>query len=352
MRTSILNLRSCAVLACLTAMPATGALAGLLHYQPFDDAGAASLVNKGSAGGTSTVVNVFGQTTTDTTDTPSGLPGYAHSFPTTPGVNFGGRVDLSNSSTTLGLDTSTQAMSVSLWLKWDGAPTADAQGLITKLNGGGNAGWALVVTGDGKLRFNWTEQGPNPYGGNRFSTTSLVPGAWTHVGMTWSSSQGEGLKFFLNGEDAGISLAYTGAPLMNLNTADAIRIGNLDGTYLPLHGTVDEVGIWNNQLTAAEIRSLDKAPAVLSGYSADKLQSLFALYDAASPTGTQTIGGVQWAYASNLTGHSAGDVWQVGSQYFIQLDAFGTGVAGSAVPEPAALGAIASAALLLRRRRA
>ena len=87
------------------------------------------------------------------------------------------------------------------------------------------------------------------------STTSIVPGKWTHLAGTYDGKQ---LKIYVNGTFEKAA-AYTGllradrAPLL-------IGGGSLSGTgwgnQFTVNGTVDDVMVWNRALGAAEIRGL------------------------------------------------------------------------------------------------
>jgi len=67
------------------------------------------------------------------------------------------------------------------------------------------------------------------------------------------------------------------------------------------------------------------------------MEKLFKVYD--GTLADATIGDLTWNKVTNLTGHSAGDAWTSGGQYFVQLGADGSGVA--TIPEPSTLALLA-----------
>lgn len=319
----------------LLAILPTIAYADLIHYQPFDDGATATLANYGTAGGTSTTTTYSGSTPSSTTSAAAGLGPYAETFPQAGSTSRGGAVVVSNSSSTFTLDQAGSAMTISLWLKWDGNGNlaSGRQGLVAKMNSSQNQGWALSVMTTGLLRFDFT----GASNGNRGSTTAVTTGAWTHVAVVFASGSANSLKFYINGVDAGISNGLTG--IVIANSSENIRIGSFLNDYSSANGTMDDVAMWNSSLTTGKVAAIAHAPTVLSGYGADDMQSLFTVYDDATGATQKNIGDRTWQRATGLTGHAAGDVWSQDGSYFMQLDSSGAGVSAAApIPEPAAVG--------------
>jgi len=349
---SVLSGAACTLI--LASFSVSYARADLVHYLPFDDTVNANLSNYGTAGGTSTAVQdpFYAPLPITSNDTPPAFPGWSQYFGAhSQNFNFGGRIDISNSASTFNLGASGDSMTISTWVKWDGSAPYGDQGVVSKFDGSQKTGWAFSVTSSGQIKFNFSEAGAGNYGGNRYSTQTVTAGTWTNISMSWQTGVADNnLKFYINGQDAGISQSYTGGALMDLNGL-SIRVGNLDGTYLPFNGKVDDVAIFDTVLTHGKLAAISNAPLILGDFTADKMQALFKLYDDASPAEAVTIDGKVWGYTTTLNGHLAGDVFQFGSDYAMQFDDFGNGV--MTIPEPASVGILSVGGMIvLRRRRA
>jgi hypothetical protein len=96
-----------------------------------------------------------------------------------------------------------------------------------------------------------------------------------------------------------------------------------------LNGRIDDVAIWNEALTADEIKGLyDVGNSGELSYTASDFDQLKQLHDAAG--GSATVGGIEWTHASGLAG-PAGLTGGDGS-FTLVLDATaGTGLTGAAV---------------------
>jgi len=310
--------------ACGLALPCA---AELVYYLPFDNGSTATLTNYGSVGGTGTAVTVSGATPAPSTDMYTNLWGsHSEYFPMTANGQQGGRIDLPNSTNQLRLTTSGDEMTIVLWLKWKGPDSRSdmaTQGIVSTLPGSLNTGWAFTIYSSGAL-------GVNIAGGGRNTTVAITSNEWTHIAMTWKSQNpwGDTLKFYINGQIAADNLGGFG-PASAIANTETIRLGNLPGTWFPVNGTMDDVGLYDKRLTSGKIRALYTAPGVVKGLNLGIMNQLFTLYDAATGTTTITLGGKQktWRYATGLTGHAAGDTWTDGTgAVYIQLDAANTGV--------------------------
>ncbi|MEN6450001.1 MAG: LamG-like jellyroll fold domain-containing protein [Thermoguttaceae bacterium] len=176
---------------------------------------------------------------------------------------------------------------------------------------------------------------------NVFTGMSNVPvGSWTMLTLTRSGGKE---YLYLNGVQKATA-TFTSTVSLKANTTDALTIGGSTRTVKDdaFEGGVDDVGIWNNTLSATKILAMYNTPNVaglqatgLYGQSA--MQSLFDLYDGQSAS-TVTIGGQTWHYvASGLTGTAGAAGFDATSgSYYVQLDATGGGLT-TAVPEPSTL---------------
>jgi hypothetical protein len=159
-------------------------------------------------------------------------------------------------------------------------------------------------------------------------------------------------------------LALDNATGLTLNTSatnglagTAFRLGtsanNLTNNTAPniqfFNGFVDDVAVWNEALTAGEIKGLyDVGLSVDLSYTADKFDLLKQRHDLA--TGSTTIDSLEWTYATGLAGPTGLTSGPGG--YTLVLDA-GAGTGLTAIPEPsgALLGGLGLLALLRRRGR-
>jgi subtilisin-like proprotein convertase family protein len=96
-------------------------------------------------------------------------------------------------------------------------------------------------------------------------TTSLIPvNTWTHISATFNSSTNS-CNIYINGiPDTSAVVAAT--PTSN---TDSLFIGN-SGTTTPFNGKLDEVRVWNRELTATEVNnymrtSLETSSGIYSG---------------------------------------------------------------------------------------
>lgn len=97
-------------------------------------------------------------------------------------------------------------------------------------------------------------------------TTSLIPvNTWTHIGATHNSSSNE-FKIFINGQADTSSIVASAAPTTNV---DSLYVG-FSGASTPFNGQIDELRLWNRELTSQEVNqnfrtSLSASSGVYSG---------------------------------------------------------------------------------------
>jgi hypothetical protein len=215
---------------------------------------------------------------------------------------------------------------------------------------------------------------------NRGAPTGWVANQWEQITMVYSAGT-EGyvynhltydtgigfLQYYVNGllvsaVEAGTTTFNTLLPVNPAPTGTKIAIGCYYPNYLSgytqmWYGGLNDIGIWNTDLTASysvedqwvglsapsqgaaaggEVGALYNVPMYnghagpLSQYGVSALDKLFTIYDSASstPIGVVTSNGtLGWKYvASGLSGTS-GDAGQFSDgQYYIQLDSNGGGV--------------------------
>lgn len=89
------------------------------------------------------------------------------------------------------------------------------------------------------------------------STTTLNTTEWFHVVATYDGSKNaSGLKLYVNGDDSnrvdGSVGSYTGMTA----TAGALEIGRFANGHSDFEGKLDEIAIFNSELTASDVSSL------------------------------------------------------------------------------------------------
>jgi len=101
-------------------------------------------------------------------------------------------------------------------------------------------------------------------------------------------------------------------------------------SYQSFEGRMDDVGVWDHALTAAEaaaLYNLSESPEL--GYDLGKADELFAIHR--DTGGSTRIDGRYWSYATGLSTDPGdlGKVAVVGDHYHLPLDAGGTGLIGT-----------------------
>lgn len=149
--------------------------------------------------------------------------------------------------------TGSAPFSIVIWHK--NTAVAGIMGLVTKTGGAAstNAGWGLYVAGAALPRFILS----NGSGGtlNVFSATTYTNGVWYCTVLTYSGSgAASGVKIYRNGTNLTLSTysdTFTGTAA---NTAEARIAARGDGVYYD--GNVFTVGIYSNELTAANVTAI------------------------------------------------------------------------------------------------
>lgn len=138
-------------------------------------------------------------------------------------------------------------------------------------------------------------------GRNVGSGLSGLTGQWMLVTSTLPVTGGNvgTVKTYLNGT---VTNAGTGSTAVSTTNQAFYHLGvsaNLNIQFLD--GRIDDVSIWDVALTADEIKSLfDVGNSADLRYTAGSFNQLKQIHDAGA--GSAAIGGIQWTYATGLTG--------------------------------------------------
>lgn len=235
-------------------------------------------------------------------------------------------------------------MSVSAWVKRGRNGTREM--FVAKGNGGSDAttSFWLEFEADNDLTFYLSRDN----GGGTSTGSYLTPANVTDM-TTWhnivGTFDGSTKRLYMDGVLLG-SQAFSASALTD--AAFDFAIGKLGSITLNYQGGVDDVGLWSNGLTSGEaiaLYNLAQQAGLL--YDLGAADILFELHNAQS--GTAFINGKTWGYTTGLS-LGVGVVQQIGSQYFLQLDASGTGVFTLPAPEPATFWLLGLGLIALRRR--
>lgn len=169
--------------------------------------------------------------------------------------------------------------------------------------------------------------------GGRTNGTGLtgLTGNWMLLTSTLSGGTTiANVSTYLNG---GLTTT-TASSSQAINTANANFFLGLSvngaGSTAPqfLDGRIDDVAVWDEALTADEIKGLyDVGMSVDLSHTAAQFDELKQVHDAAS--GSVAIGGILWTYATGLSG-SAGLTGGSGSFTLVLDEAADTGLTGNA----------------------
>ncbi len=143
-------------------------------------------------------------------------------------INFGSPAALTNM----------KPLTISAWVQ----PTSNGGVVIGKRGGTCNGYWMLTPGANGIV---WL----NNRGVSSTTTAKLTANAWNHLSITWDGASTT--KIYLNGNEV------PGTLRTNSGTTDAtcnLLIGSRNGTQEFFKGAIDEVRIYNQVLTPAQIQ--------------------------------------------------------------------------------------------------
>lgn len=310
-------------------------LSGSSVYQmPLENGPSASLQNFGSAGGLATSVsspyNIAPAPTTDNTQSRSGWWSL-HCIPSSVNPAYAGTLLLPNSAARFRMDSASSKMTIGAWVRWDGVfGSNNRYGIVTTLNPSHTAGWALYIDNAGKVgyRFNVLLPSGQVAARERATTTAVItPGQWTHVAATidCSITGNSALTIFIDGVPKPTSGASLGSNVHVPATGSEVGIGsftkaNGGGGHQSLNGYLDDLQIWDSSFSAAKIRAMNEAQALLPNHNTAEIEALFSAFDAQQ---SAEIGDLTWSYTStglDVSGRELGDVWLgSGGQYHAWL---------------------------------
>jgi len=185
---------------------------------------------------------------------------WACALPMTPDGKQGMELVLPDSADTLRLNEVADALTISLWLRWEGPDQHGdrRQMIVSTLPVNQQTGWAFSVSEEGRLHFDWRPV--DRAASSRESEAALVPGQWHFIALTWRNDVADsGLQFWIDGQSAGITRSFTGGGPLLSNTEEIV-IGGTQG-FLPLNGRIADVRIFAGALTADDLWQLFGKPS-------------------------------------------------------------------------------------------
>jgi len=158
-----------------------------------------------------------------------------------------------NNNLSFGNGVTDSPFSISAWIK---IGQTSAQGIVTKYGSTTATREYLFYTTGGKIRLLFIDANN---GANNFATgtTSLSINTWYHVCATYDGSGGStaynGMTLYINGVSESVATSGGSYTAMS-NTSQSVEIGKYSTNKLL--GNIDEVSIFNTELSASDITTI------------------------------------------------------------------------------------------------
>lgn len=144
----------------------------------------------------------------------------------------------------------TQPASASLWIKSSESSFQPFLGTVTQAT---NNGWHLDFS-SGKLQYTYLTSGSDYI--RQLSDNTYNDNAWHHIVVTYDgSSTSGGMTIYVDGVSVS-QTASSGGTLGTLNTGQVLRAGNRVGRSEYYDGLMDEIYIYDKELSASEVSDL------------------------------------------------------------------------------------------------
>lgn len=171
-------------------------------------------------------------------------------------MTFDGNTDLVEINNTAFNFDRLDPFTVSAWVKKN-----DISGgaIASKMQTSGNlTGWMFFFNASNQLTLILRRQNQTYNRLINTSVTAITIGTWNHVVCTYDGSSTEaGMNFYINGVDAGTSPnGNTLGGGTSLATTIPLQIGARNSTDVFLNGLIDEVAIWNTELSQSDVTEI------------------------------------------------------------------------------------------------
>lgn len=151
------------------------------------------------------------------------------------------------------LSDSAQTASVALWINWAGPINHQdsRQMLVNCLTAGYKSGWALSITKQGSIRFDWGGEGDAR--GYRMTSNTVSPGEWHHIALVWENRP----TVYIDGMPAAFTMPYYDVPALPLSDSPLV-VGADILHYLPFRGSLAGIRVYETALSADEVFDLSQ----------------------------------------------------------------------------------------------
>ncbi len=261
---------------------------------------------------------------------PLGAPSTALPSPATPPGTCRAGTIVSNTSTgtieaiDTGIDVDTRMRrsgTISFWYKAASGWTTDDRQLLDATTTNGRS-FSLAKRGNGTLRFAVTDSNNSTYTADSASF-SYAANTWVHIAVSWSFGDAARLRVYVNGTQSGSTSTSNNSLSSSISTLyigdnRSAQLGS-GGTGNSADGQIDEVRLYTNERTAAEITADMNAtrtcvlvndyaityPGGSTGLTCEPAQVTFTARDA---TGTAVSPGA--GTVLTLTTSTSAGVWE------------------------------------------
>jgi hypothetical protein len=238
-------------LIAVTILPAKAEERGPLYRLDFTDG---TLANTGSVGGSAEDnPEPAGSAQVQITQNDGTL--WEALFEPSPNGSAGPSLLLPDSAGRLGLGGPEDALTFSVWIKWNGPDKHpdSKQPIVWKPLDATGPGWALSVTESGILRFDWKKAD----GGwsHRLSEEPLPAGEWHQIGVIWKNDDTAGIEFYLDGSPVKPTVGFTGGGPLQTGE-EPIVVGANPGGHMPLNGSLRSLRLYDRALSSEEMAAL------------------------------------------------------------------------------------------------
>ncbi|MBI2545444.1 MAG: LamG domain-containing protein [Candidatus Aenigmarchaeota archaeon] len=193
-------------------------------------------------------------------------------------IQFDGLDDYVNASNSNSLDISGTGLTLAAWVKINNtAGTGTTERIISKTSGDGSEQYELLYTSDSHGVPNKFRLDVKTSNGlvSVYTATTYTSGTWIHVAGRYNNSY---IAIFINGTE--VNGASQSGSISS--TSSEVDIGRLATGGQLFNGTIDEVRIYNTNISTSEIQSIGSLPPTvnilpdenITAISADKFNTL------------------------------------------------------------------------------